>query len=203
MPVEDPVLVVGAGVSGLTAALVLANAGFDVEVVAEEIPGRTSLAAGAMWGPYLVEPKTLVDLWSQRSLEIFRQLASESDTGVSMVSGIEASRHQDEAPGWAQSLPDFEPIHAASLPIGFLSGYRFRVPLIDMPIYLGHLQRRIRAAGVIMVKRRISTFDSLSPSRTVINCAGMGARTLAADAGLRPIRGQHVVVTNPGLTEFF
>jgi D-amino-acid oxidase len=31
----------------------------------------------------------------------------------------------------------------------------------------------------------------------------MGARDLVADPDLRPVRGQHVVVENPGLDEFF
>jgi D-amino-acid oxidase len=54
---SDRIVVVGAGVSGLTTAVVLAEAGHKVHVVASELPGATSLAAGAMWGPYLVEPK--------------------------------------------------------------------------------------------------------------------------------------------------
>ncbi|MEU8356271.1 FAD-dependent oxidoreductase [Nonomuraea sp. NPDC048882] len=53
---SDRVVVVGAGVSGLTTAVVLAEAGHNVHVITAELPGVTSLAAGAMWGPYLVEP---------------------------------------------------------------------------------------------------------------------------------------------------
>jgi D-amino-acid oxidase len=36
-----------------------------------------------------------------------------------------------------------------------------------------------------------------------VNCAGIGARDLVADGSLFPIRGQLVVVKNPGLHEFF
>ena len=46
------VSVVGAGVSGLATGVALLEAGFYVRLVAEEIPGLTSLAAGAMSGPY-------------------------------------------------------------------------------------------------------------------------------------------------------
>jgi D-amino-acid oxidase len=42
------VVVVGAGVSGLTTGVALLEAGFSARLVAEEIPRRTSLAAGAM-----------------------------------------------------------------------------------------------------------------------------------------------------------
>ncbi|MBK3587916.1 FAD-dependent oxidoreductase, partial [Streptomyces sp. MBT57] len=57
MTAGERVVVVGAGVAGLTSAVVLAEAGVSVHVIAEQVPGVTSLAAGAMWGPYLVEPK--------------------------------------------------------------------------------------------------------------------------------------------------
>ncbi|NYE41591.1 glycine/D-amino acid oxidase-like deaminating enzyme [Streptomyces fulvorobeus] len=77
MTAGERVVVVGAGVAGLTTAVVLAEAGLSVHVIAEQVPGVTSLAAGAMWGPYLVEPKDKVDRWGNRSLEIFRELAEE------------------------------------------------------------------------------------------------------------------------------
>lgn len=200
MTFQGHVTVVGAGVSGLATAVVLAEAGIGVEIVAEEIPGRTSLAAGAMWGPYLVEPKESVDTWNQRSLELFRGLAADPTTGVKIVTGLEATRHEDEAPDWAQSLPGFTPVTTSELPSGFRSGYRFSVPLVDMPTYLGYLQDRLRSLGIGVSPRRL---DALPAAGTIINCSGMGAVKLAADAGLRPIRGQHVVVSNPGLTEFF
>lgn len=40
--------------AGLTTAVALAEAGTSVHVIAEKVPGVTSLAAGAMWGPYLL-----------------------------------------------------------------------------------------------------------------------------------------------------
>ncbi|MEU4737692.1 MULTISPECIES: FAD-dependent oxidoreductase [Streptomyces] len=58
MRAGERVVVVGAGVAGLTTAFVLAETGASVHVIAEQVPGVTSLAAGAMWGPYLV------GLWS-------------------------------------------------------------------------------------------------------------------------------------------
>ncbi|MFD7073956.1 FAD-dependent oxidoreductase [Nocardioides sp. NPDC059952] len=200
---DERVTVIGAGVAGLTTAVILAEAGQPVRVVADEIPGRTSLAAGAMWGPYLVEPKALVDTWSQRSLELFRELASDAATGVGVSSGIEASRHHEEAPDWARSLPGFEAVGADLLPNGFRSGYRFSVPLIDMPTYLHYLLERARAAGVAIDKRRVPTLTSITDAEVIVNCSGLGASTLAGDTALYPIRGQHVVVANPGLTEFF
>ncbi|MEV6009178.1 FAD-dependent oxidoreductase [Streptomyces sp. NPDC051976] len=203
MGAGERVVVIGAGVSGLTTAIVLAEAGVAVHVIAEELPGATSLAAGAMWGPYLVEPKHMVDEWSECSLEVFRELADDPASGVRLASGIEASRHADQPPDWATSLPDFIPCSTAGLPAGFASGYRFTVPLVDMPVYLDYLQRRLHDADGTFEQRWLGSLDDVGPASAVINCTGLGARTLVPDLDLRPIRGQHVVVSNPGLTEFF
>ncbi|MFD7062488.1 FAD-dependent oxidoreductase [Streptomyces sp. NPDC059906] len=203
MTAGERVVVVGAGVAGLTTAVVLAESGASVHVIAEQVPGTTSLAAGAMWGPYLVEPKDKVDQWGQRSLEIFRELAQDPATGVRLTSGIEASRTAEAAPGWATTLPGFRPCERAELPAGFTAGYRFTVPLIDMPTYLDYLLRRLRDAEGVVEQRRLTSLSDAGPATTIVNCAGLGARHLAPDPDLRPIRGQHVVVTNPGLTDFF
>ncbi|WP_435176378.1 FAD-dependent oxidoreductase [Actinacidiphila sp. bgisy145] len=203
MATTEHITVIGAGVSGLTTAVVLAEAGRRVQVIAEDIPGRTSLAAGAMWGPYLVEPKDKVDQWSRYSLEVFRKLATDPATGVRITNGIEASRHADAPPDWATTLPGFQPCKPDRLPPGFTTGYRFEVPLIDMPVYLDYLQTRLLSAGATLTQATVTDLDDPTLGPTVVNCTGLGARHLAADTNLHPIRGQHVVVTNPGITEFF
>ncbi|MBZ3908912.1 FAD-dependent oxidoreductase [Streptomyces acidiscabies] len=203
MAVGERVVVVGAGVAGLTTAVVLAEAGASVHVIAEQVPGVTSLAAGAMWGPYLVEPKDKVDQWGKRSLAVFRELAESPSTGVRLTSGIEASRTAEAPPDWAITLPGFRPCDPAELPAGFSAGYRFTVPLIDMPTYLGYLLHRLGAAGGTVERLRLASLADVGPATVTVNCTGLGAKDLLPDPSLRPIRGQHVVVTNPGLTEFF
>ncbi|MFJ3499633.1 FAD-dependent oxidoreductase [Streptomyces sp. NPDC090135] len=203
MTAGERVVVVGAGVTGLTTAVLLAEAGASVHVIAEQVPGVTSLAAGAMWGPYLVEPKDKVDQWGQRSLEIFHKLAENPSTGVRLTSGIEASRTAEAPPDWATTLPGFRPCEPAELPAGFSAGYRFTVPLIDMPTYLAYLLRRFDATGGTVEGRRLASLADIGPASMIVNCTGLGSKDLLPDPGLRPIRGQHVVVTNPGLTEFF
>ncbi|MEU5086993.1 FAD-dependent oxidoreductase [Streptomyces sp. NPDC021356] len=203
MTAGERVVVVGAGVAGLTTAVVLAETGASVHVIAEQVPGATSLAAGAMWGPYLVEPKDKVDQWGQRSLEVFQGLADDLATGVRLTSGIEASRTAEAAPDWATTLPGFRPCERAELPAGFTAGYRFTVPLIDMPTYLDYLLRRLHEAGGVVEQRWLASLAEAGTASAIVNCAGVGARHLVPDSELRPIRGQHVVVANPGLTEFF
>jgi len=68
MPVPGPdVLVVGAGVSGLTTAVCLAEAGRGVEIRADRLPpDTTSAVAGALWGPHLVETGERAVRWCGR-----------------------------------------------------------------------------------------------------------------------------------------
>ncbi|MGB8944968.1 MAG: FAD-dependent oxidoreductase [Streptomyces sp.] len=203
MTATGKIIIVGGGVTGLTTGVALLEAGLPVHLVASEIPGRTSIAAGAMWGPYLVEPWSKVRQWSLASLDTFRELSGDSATGVRMVSGIEASRKAMPAPEWSTLLPDFRECSADELPAGFEGGYRFTVPLIDMPLYLQYLLHRFQEAGGTVQRRLVTSLDEFDDVSAVVNCAGLGAGKLAADNDVRPIRGQHVVVKNPGITEFF
>ena len=51
------VLVVGAGVIGLTVGVRLAEAGYDVHVLGRELPlETTSAVAAALWHPYRIDP---------------------------------------------------------------------------------------------------------------------------------------------------
>jgi D-amino-acid oxidase len=76
------VVVVGAGVSGLTTAVCLAEAGSDVRVWAADPPQHTtSMVAGALWGPSFQEPLAKTLAWTQRSLHDFGVLAQEPGSG--------------------------------------------------------------------------------------------------------------------------
>src|SRR5690349_14256293 len=126
------VLVVGAGVIGLTTAVRLAEAGHTVTVKAAEIPGRTSLTAAAVWGRFLAGPVEKVRRWGDYTLAVMLDEAREKGTGVRLATGVEASRR----PGLANPVAgavNAQPCDA--LPEGFESGWRYTVPVLNMPSY--------------------------------------------------------------------
>ena len=216
MPNSDcDVLVVGAGVSGLTTAICLAEAGARVTILAAAPPAETtSSVAGAIWGPHLVEESPRVTRWGLQTLAVLRELAGDPATGVRIAAGVEATRGAPpvgtpaaarKPPDWARALGAV-PSPAGGLPGGFASGWRYRAPLVRMPAYLGYLHDRFAAAGGRLkagVARSLAGAAAEHGARAVVNCTGSGARDLAFDQAVRAYRGQVVITENPGLTEFF
>ena len=196
-------VIVGAGVSGLTTAVRLAEAGLRVTVVAAGVDdATTSYAAGATWSPYLVEWTDRVRAWSYATLAMLRELAARDGTGIVLRAGTEASPLLVGPPEWHDRLDGFRMLDADELPDGLAAGWRYVAPVADMPTYLRYLRRRAEIAGAGVEIRRLRSLSEVS-APVVVNCAGIGARDLTGDAELRPVRGQIVVAENPGLTEFF
>ncbi|MFC7343214.1 FAD-dependent oxidoreductase [Saccharopolyspora griseoalba] len=202
---EAPVLVIGAGVQGLTCGVVLAEAGMRVRVrTAERSRGTTSAVAGAMWSPPMADPPGKTQYWATLSHAEFTALARDPDTGVHLCEGRIASRTRlGEAPE-AKLIPDLRHCGPDDLPEGFAEGIRGTVPLIDMPRYLDHLVARFREAGGEIQRSAVrSLAEAVDESSTVVNCSGVGAHELVGDPGVYPVYGQLAVVRNPGVEEYF
>jgi D-amino-acid oxidase len=197
------VAVVGAGVIGLTTGVRLAELGLRVHVYTAAPPySTTSAAAGAIWDP-LYANHPCVPLWAARTHGEFTRMARTGVGGVRLVEGIEASRAAVKAPAWTQRLPGFHECRSNELPRGFVTGWRYTAPLIDMPTFLGYLQERLLRARGELVYRTVRSLSDDLDAAVVVNCSGMGARELVPDAEVRAIRGHLVAVRNPGISEFF
>lgn len=72
------------------------------------------------------------------------------------------------------------------LPGGFETGYRFTVPLIDMPVYLDYLSRRFDDAGGTREQRTIGSLNEIDTAAAIVNCAGFGAGHLAHEIAPAP-----------------
>ncbi|MGK5555379.1 FAD-dependent oxidoreductase [Actinomadura kijaniata] len=200
-------IVLGAGVSGLTTAICLAEAGADVRVLTAAPPRETaSVVAGAIWGPCFLEPRAATLAWTERSLRDFRALAGRPGTGVRMAPVLTVGwlPPAGDLPPEVRLVPDLRACAPGELPAGFGAGFRSTMPLVDMPVYLDYLARRLTAAGGRIEHHAVRSLEeaaALAP--LVANCTGLAAARLAADPTLTPSLGQHVVLTNPGLDEAF
>jgi D-amino-acid oxidase len=191
------VAVVGAGVSGLTCALVFAERGYRTAIFAEHIgAGTTSAAAAAIWYPYDAGPSGQTIAWALETYRtLFDLVGREKRSGVSIIELREFSRTGEiEIPEWA--LPLGARRLVSGIPATFSSGFALMVPLMDTPIYLEYLARRLgEAGGQIHSNRCFAKLEEVDPAFDfVINCTGIGARTLVPDSDLEPHRGQIVIV---------
>jgi D-amino-acid oxidase len=198
------VLVIGAGVSGLTTGICLAEAGLSVTIRTAARPGQTtSVAAGALWGLVRVGPAGRVLEWGRTGLEALSKLAAEPGTGVRMVGGREISRTPFEPHDWMGLLADLRPCEPSELPGGFSAGWHYRAPLATMPVYLEYLRDRFERGGGTLEIAAISSLAELAGlAPVVVNCSGTGAHDLVPDPAVVPVRGQVVIAANPGIEEF-
>jgi len=204
----ERVAIVGAGVSGLTCGVVLAERGFHTAIFAKEIGQQTtSGAAAAIWFPYDAQPAEKVIPWALETYKALIGLTRDPRSGVSMIDLRQFSRTGEiQIPDWAIPLggsiiPSKVGCHAVAERTRegcreFTSGYAITVPLTDTTIYLDYLAARLlRAGGTINGEVCFEKLEEVDRDfDLVINCAGIGARELVRDTDLEPHRGQVVIV---------
>lgn len=173
------VLVIGAGVSGLTTALVLARRGIRVTVVAERFaPDIVSAVAGALWewppsvcGRHhderlLQRSKT----WAMSSYCSFARIAANPHTGVFLRPAVFyfrqpvadnlselAKMHELQArvPGFVHD-PALIRQHGVNPDAGVVDAYSHLAPMVDTDRYLAWLRQAVLAAGCRLISGRVS-----------------------------------------------
>ena len=197
-------VVVGAGVVGLTTAVSLAEAGLTTRVVTEAPPSATtSAAAGAIWGPVRCGPPERCYEWARTGLDVLSALAREpSSSGVRQLTGREVCATPMSPPAWTDLLPELHVLGPGELPAGLVAGWAYTAPVVNMPVYLDYLLRRYKGLGGTVSAETVTSLASVA-APVVVNCTGIGARSLVPDPLVVPVRGQVVVVENPGITEFY
>jgi D-amino-acid oxidase len=194
---ENCVAIIGAGVSGLTCGVVLAERGNRVVLLADETgQATTSAVAGAIWYPYDAEPADLVVAWALETYRVLVDLSEETKTGVSMIELRNYSRGADiQIPDWGLALGARLIALSGEVAV-FQSGFRLTVPLTDTTIYLDYLRSRfIDAGGTLKAGVHFDRLDDVDRDfELIVNCAGIGARNLVPDRGVEPHRGQVAIV---------
>ncbi|WP_353947276.1 FAD-dependent oxidoreductase [Streptomyces sp. HUAS MG91] len=181
----------------MSTALLLARAGRRVRVWSRDPAERTTSAvAGALWWPYRIDPVERVGPWSLRSLRRYAEWAGRPDeTGVRMVEGVHQGVRLAGLGAWAGEVAGLRDTG---------DGLAARLPLIDMPVHLSWLRSELAASGVEVERREVRSLEEAAEAAgVVVNCTGLGARELVPDPSLRPVRGQLVVVENPGVRTWF
>jgi len=173
------ILVIGAGVSGLTTSLCLQQRGFQVTVVAEKFsPHITSVVAGALWEwppavcGYHHDQISLERSkgWCMTSYKIFADLANNEETGVFMRGSVFYFKYQVE-----DSSKDLRKMNelkdkvrefrhdpglieenGVNTQIGLKDAYSHLAPMVDTDKYMEWLLKEVRKAGCNIIPIRIS-----------------------------------------------
>ncbi|HEU5037119.1 MAG TPA: FAD-dependent oxidoreductase [Nocardioides sp.] len=196
----ERVIVVGAGVVGLTCALRLLESGHRVDVVARDLPRETTSAvAAAFWYPYRALPQDRVTAWAATSYAVFDAIAdTDPESGVRMVPGTQVFAGPAPDPWWAAAVPALE--RTRDVPADWREGLRFTTAVADTSVYLDWLAGRVEAAGGTITRLNLG---GLPEEGLVVNCSGLGARLLGADRTVVPVRGQVVYVEQFGLDRWW
>jgi D-amino-acid oxidase len=222
------VLVIGAGVSGLTTALCLRQKGFGVTVVADRFaPHVTSVVAGALWEwPPAVcgrhddrDSLARAKVWCQLSYGVFADLALDPETGVSLrPSNFYFKRPIEEDPLQREKMEELRNkvqgfTHDSGLiaanqvnsDTGVRDAYAHLAPMIDTDIYMLWLLREVRNSGCRVVQAKI---EGLLGDQEEALLQRFGARAIVHCAGLGakelaeddvfPVRGALIRVRNDG-----
>ena len=196
------ILVIGAGVSGLTTGLSLLRDGHEVTVWAKDVPpNTTSNRAAAVWYPYRAAPIDRVTYWGATSYRTFVRLAKEEPEAGILVSTVFDLRveHDDALPMWASEVGSVRHATADELPPGYADAFVFDTPVIDTSIYMNYLRTAFEQAGGQIEQRAVDSLDdAFAASNVVVNCAGLGSRELVGDTDVHAARGQVVRVRHNG-----
>jgi D-amino-acid oxidase len=189
------IAVIGAGISGMSSALKLAEAGHHIAVFAKAFsPDITSNRAAAFWLPYHIRnDKRGID-WCRKSYEMYKTLSPDPATGISMKQLVKvvADDVAEVDRSWKDFMPpgSYHSIEKEKLPAGFIEGDEAEVPLIETQLFLPWLQRHLESKGVSFQQKDICDFSELDQFDLIVNCSGLGARSLCNDHELVPYRGQ-------------
>ncbi len=180
------VVLVGAGVVGLTCAVRLLEAGHRVDVLARDLPRETTSAvAAALWYPYRAEPRALVGRWGARTYEVLTGLADVEGCGVRVRPVTEVVRDSDETPWWQHAVPGLAEVPA---PAGYAAAWDFAAPVVEMPRYLDWLAARVVGLGGTVTRHVVQALPAGGDA--VVDCAGLGGRLLGRDPSVVPVQGQ-------------
>ncbi|KAH8734103.1 hypothetical protein BGZ61DRAFT_445814 [Ilyonectria robusta] len=220
--------VLGAGVIGLTCALVLSNDPKNkVMVVAEFMPGDYDIGYASCWAGANFFPMgkagSLQAELEAKTWPVLKNLAQNvPEACIHFQDAVLYKRETDtgnndhlfmdpgQMPWWNNIVENYRSVPSKSLPPGIAAGSQFTTVCINTALYLPYLLGQCRRRGVIFKRQKL---DSLADAtkiphadgrlgKVLVNATGLGSRWLKGveDQTMIPARGQIMLVRNdPGV----
>lgn len=195
---NKPVRVVGAGCIGMLSAIVLAERGHNVSIIAQATDNLTSHRAVGVFFP------------CSRFAKSKQQKQINTDSLLTCKS-ILAESHRFLTPDTVKLLPDYVdldndysgldfwgPGNVVTLDFGNGKQHNvmaYKTILINVHETMRQLRAYAHKLGIPITIGTVATLEELNEP-IVINCAGLGARTLNADKYLMPVQGHLLQLHN-------
>ncbi|HEX8965566.1 MAG TPA: FAD-dependent oxidoreductase [Patescibacteria group bacterium] len=198
---KKSVLILGAGVSGLSTGILFLQEGYSVTIWAKDFPpNTTSNKAAAVWYPFICGPLEKVPSWARTSLEYFEsEILPIPESGCKRTTVVEIFNKVPDEPWWKEGVDSYRRIDKYKLPKHYIDGYQIEGLVMDTDVYMEYLVSEFKRLGGKMVKRTVKTVDeALERHPLVINCTGLGSRELCKDESVYPVRGQIVKIKPNG-----
>ena len=198
------VLILGAGVSGLTTALHLLNSGFEVTLWSKESQDSfpiTSINAYAMWVPVKIDADPRIERWTNETLGVLSNLSTNAATGIRLIDIVQLKVERSE-PWFASSFAGFRHALSNEISADYADAHVLQLaPVIDPTIYLPWLRQQVLAAGGKFAQKEVTNVaDCADEFGIIVNCTGIGARILVPDADVFADRVQVVTIASkPGI----
>lgn len=202
---SGPIAIIGAGVIGLTTAQVLIERGYKVRLYYANIsPNTTSDMAGAQWSPSFVNP----GVTTKEKARYQRMLAAtyrryERLQGAHYGVFLRPNYIPEGSHDGLQDVPAgiLKPTELLSrMPFAGVKtrGSLIYSWLIEPQTFLPAVISDLRRAGVHFIQREFRALSELKnlEEDMIVNCSGLGARTLFGDNELIAMKGQ-LVLLNP------
>ncbi|XP_063958843.1 D-aspartate oxidase-like [Lytechinus pictus] len=214
------VVVVGAGVIGLSSAVNIIETIPNVEVtlIAEHFEEHmASSVSGGLWNPREVPlngtPMHVLRKWGKETWDHSIPLALSSEAskiGIEFIPGYRLYPEmikEEEEPWWKDDVIGYRRVPQKEIKQLFAStfkdGYFYMTMITNCPIYLPYLMKRFLQKGGKAIQRKVDSFGEFAGVYdVVVNCTGLGAKFLAQDDALEPLRGQIIRVRAP-MQHFF
>jgi D-amino-acid oxidase len=206
------ITILGSGISGLSCGIQLLKAGFaNVRILAKAFPPHTtSDVAGGLWFPYKAEPKELITAWSRTTFQEMLRLRTTPEAGIMMTRFFQLCDYAPEGEAWWSpsvdvyrklTMDEIVEEFPEAAQNGIRGGFYAEVPIAEPHKHLPFLLERFRTLGGIAEQGEIMNLSEIATSENlVVNCAGLDAKHIVNDADVFPIRGQIMIVRNPGIT---
>ncbi|CZT07915.1 related to D-amino acid oxidase [Rhynchosporium agropyri] len=199
----ESVGIIGAGITGLATAYVLSSK-YDVTIVARDQPGDMGLSWASPWAGAVFHPQRHADK-SQQKMQIdcfkfYWDIANQDPlNGVKTYPMTEYFDDETkESDLWYRSLmPDYRIVPLSALPANIKLGTTYTTLAINPLLFLPWLKKRLVMKGIKFIRAEVKSIEearSIMHSKVIINASGVGARVLADDEAVMPVRGQTMFV---------